>query len=37
LIDETSRKIIRIFIGKKPNYCKKELLMANSIQVDAAV
>jgi len=37
LIDETSRKIIRIFIGRRPNYCKKELLMVNSMQVDAAV
>jgi hypothetical protein len=36
LIDETSRKIIKIFIDKRPNYCKKELLMANSMQVDAA-
>jgi hypothetical protein len=37
LIDETSRKIIRIFIGRRPNYCKKGLLLVAFIQICAAV
>jgi len=37
LIDETSRKIIRIFTGRRPNYCKKGPLLVDFIQVCAAV